>query len=126
MTKIERDKLPAKFVSGYCPDYWLVVWIGIKKGQEHYRIFANWSGGYTSGDSWKLNSGIDSVEETDDSYIITGGSGSIYTCRKNSYGVNSYGSSMLNYWSEQYGEDEFKIFYDMPKDMNQFIYKKEK
>ena len=120
MTKITRDVYP---VNAYIPDYWCVVWIGVKEGQEHYRIFATWSGGYTTGDSWKLNSGIDAVEETDEAYIITGGSGSTYVCRKNSYGTNIYGSSMLRGWEEQYG-DKFKVFEEQPEDMNIFIYNK--
>ena len=45
-------------------------------------MLGGWSGGYLDGDSWRLNSGIVDVEETADSFIFIGGSGSRYICDK--------------------------------------------
>ncbi len=53
--------------------------------------------GYLDGESWKLNSGIKRVEETDDKYIFHGVSGSEYHCKKTYYGVCSgYTVSILD------------------------------
>lgn len=70
-------------MSNYTPDNWVVV--KIKGDNPHYRVLAGWSGSYLNGSSWKLNSGITQVEETDRSYKFYGASGSCYNCGKNSY-----------------------------------------
>lgn len=67
----------------YKPDNWVVIKI---KGEDpHYRVLAGWSGGYTTGDSWKMNSGITRVESDDWNYYFYGASGSCYCCNKQSY-----------------------------------------
>lgn len=87
-------------MSHYYPDRWIVIKIisivDHNFGEIHYRVFGNWSGGYLHGDSWKLNSGIVSVEEDDEAYHFHGNSGSVYHCLKSSYGMTSYGHSVLN------------------------------
>lgn len=81
------------------PDKWLVLKID---GEELiYKVFGSWSGGYLDGDSWKLNSGIESVEETNDAFLFKGFSGSVYKCRKNSYGSNAYGAAIINGWMKE-------------------------
>lgn len=40
----------------YTPDNWVVIKFG--GSDPHYRVLAGWSGGYTTGDSWRMNSGI--------------------------------------------------------------------
>jgi hypothetical protein len=78
----------------YFPDRWLMVRLS-NDGKAHYRIFATWIGGYLDGDSWKLNSGVVSLTETDNHYSFYGTSGSIYICLKNSYGSSGYGFEVL-------------------------------
>lgn len=73
------------------PDKWMII-----RFNEDYKVFATWAGGYTTGDSWKLNSGIVRIEEEDDFYIFHGYSGSFYYCNKNSYGTTTYGLSILD------------------------------
>lgn len=63
-----------------------------------YRVFAMWCGGYLDGDSWRVNSGIDRVEETDDAYLFYGRPGSSYDCGKGAYGLTAYGSTVLSQW----------------------------
>lgn len=61
-----------------------------------YKVFASFRGGYLDGDSWKLNSGIKSVNETENEYIFYGYSGSEYHCIKNYYGhCSNYAESVL-------------------------------
>lgn len=78
----------------YCPDRWCVI--HIKSGEHsHYRVFASWYGGYVSGDSWKMNSGIISLTEVENAIEFTGMSGSVYTCANGCYGLSAYGESVL-------------------------------
>lgn len=72
-----------QYPRNYFPDNWVVI--KIKGDDPHYRVLAGWSGGYATGDSWKLNSGITSVEEKDGAYYFYGSSGSCYICGKQSY-----------------------------------------
>lgn len=75
------------------PHGWVVIKITDNFTDKHplvYKVFASWRGGYLDGDSWKMNSGIKSVEETDTHYIFHGYSGSEYHCDKRYYG-NSTG-----------------------------------
>ena len=67
----------------YTPDNWVII--KMKGDDPHYRVLAGWSGGYTQGSSWRMNSGITAVNETDDYYYFKGLSGSEYRCGKNSY-----------------------------------------
>ena len=67
----------------YRPDNWVVL--KFKGDDPHYRVLAGWSGGYTTGDSWRMNSGITGVNETEEYYYFSGSSGSEYRCSKGSY-----------------------------------------
>ena len=80
-------------MSNYHPDRWLVV--KINSDQPHYRVFGTWSGGYTTGASWKLNSGITKISEEGQYYNFEGSSGSVYECNKSSYGATAYGYGVL-------------------------------
>lgn len=78
------------------PDYWVILKF-IVKDKIYYKVFATFVGGYLDGDRWKMNSGIVSVEENDDSYLFKGLSGSIYKCDKNSYRTISYTQQVLEH-----------------------------
>lgn len=80
--------------SDYRPDKWIIIKLTSHLG-THYRVFASWIGGYAKGDSWKLNSGIVRVEDTDDKYYFHGASGSVYCCDKFNYGTSMYSNSVL-------------------------------
>jgi hypothetical protein len=70
------------------PDNWVVLKIKEGKGTfPFYKVLAGWSGGYLDGDSWRLNSGITLIFEREDSVDFYGNSGSLYHCRKGSYGL---------------------------------------
>ena len=66
------------------PERWVIL--KIEGNETYYRVFGGWSGGYTSGDSWRMNSGIVGIEEDEDYYYFEGHSGSWYKCNKNGYG----------------------------------------
>ena len=86
----------------YHPDGWKLVKMTNLNSETHYRVFAVWRGGYLSGDSWKLNSGVTEATFNDLAYEFTGSSGSIYHCNIDSYGLSYYGESVLDNLIEKY------------------------
>lgn len=80
------------------PNKWVVLKVEPKTpdGELHYRVFGVWFGGYLSGQSWRMNSGIESVDIDGNYYLFHGASGSVYRCHKDSYGLSAYGMSVLS------------------------------
>lgn len=81
----------------YAPNYWQVVRITTPEQQVLYKVFATWTGGYTTGDSWKLNSGIKEVRKTNGMLEIKGHSGSLYKVHYSDhvYKTTMYSQSIL-------------------------------
>ena len=73
----------------YKPDNWVVV---KSPADGHMRVLAGWFGGYTQGDSWRMNSGITKCEETEYTFEFYGSSGSVYSCDKSLYGLRTNNS----------------------------------
>lgn len=98
------------------PDRWLVVKVQPvdETLDAHYRVFATWGGGYLQGQSWKINSGIESVTEDENYFYFLSASGSTYGCLKGSYGITGYGLGILNGLIEQ-SKNEVTIT-QMPKE----------
>jgi len=71
-------------MSEYTPDNWIIVKFNTEKHGIFYKVLAGWSGGYLHGNSWKLNSGITSIKDSGDYWLIHGYSGSTYKCHKQS------------------------------------------
>lgn len=85
-------------MSEYVPDRWVVLKLTplVEGGVTHYRIFATWSGGYLTGSSWKLNSGIVQAQvDRSNTWSFTGDTGSVYHCRVGGYGLSGYGAGVL-------------------------------
>ena len=79
------------------PDYWQLLKI-THDGNTIYKVFATWVGGYTTGDSWRINSGVVKVNDRDGLLDFIGDSGSIYRCAQNEnvYRTSSYSQGVLN------------------------------
>ena len=95
-------------MSEYTPDRWLVVGIHLPN-EILYKVFATWSGGYGGGGSWKLNSGITQARLVDEVWEFEGHSGSVYRCRKDSYGTTGHGQASLNSMIEEASAAGVKI-----------------
>ena len=89
-------------MSEYLPDNWVII--KIKGDDPHYRVLAGWSGGYLSGDSWRMNSGITRVEKDTDAWKFYGSSGSCYKCRMNNYTLRMNNIGFWNQLQERYGD----------------------
>jgi hypothetical protein len=76
------------------PDNWVVLQITNPNATDallktFYKVFATWAGGYPDGDSWKINSGVDRVDEDETTVNFHGYSGSCYACKKGTYGTGT-------------------------------------
>lgn len=86
----------------YYPDNWVVIKVMI--GKPHYRVLAGWSGGYLTGDSWRMNSGITRVEEDEDYFYFYGSSGSCYAGRKDQYCLRMNNAYIWEGLQKDYGD----------------------
>ena len=84
------------------PDNWVVV--HIKGDKPHYKVLAGWSGGYTTGSSWRMNSGIVEVIEEDDHYLFIGSTGSTYACHKDMYGLRMNNAHIMEQLKQLHGD----------------------
>jgi len=89
-------------MSYYTSDNWVII--KFKGDDPHYRVLAGWSGGYINGDSWRMNSGIVEVNETDDYYYFKGSSGSEYKCNKESYRLKMNNARIWSQLQELHGD----------------------
>ena len=89
-------------MSYFC-DNWVVIFFN--GDNPHYRILAGTSGGYTTGSSWRMNSGIVRVEETDTHFMFYGASGSCYACNKNSYCLRMNNAHIWSQLQERDGDN---------------------
>tara|TARA_R110000796_G_scaffold78510_3_gene175046 strand:- start:4285 stop:4617 length:333 start_codon:yes stop_codon:yes gene_type:complete len=85
----------------YTPNNWVIL--HIKAPVEHYKVLAGWSGGYLDGDSWRMNSGIVSVEKTEEGYDFIGCTGSVYKGRDN-YGLRMNNGYVYNNIKKKHGD----------------------
>lgn len=84
------------------PDNWVVI--KLTGDNPHYRILAGWSGGYTQGSSWRLNSGITGVEKNGENFIFRGHSGSSYICHEDAYQLRMNNAYIWDQLKEKHGE----------------------
>lgn len=82
----------------YYPDNWVRVRITNAKGEQHDRILAGWHGGYVTGDSWKINSGIVEVKQDAEFWEVFGQSGSVYVCHKEKERVSGVTASIFSFY----------------------------
>lgn len=78
----------------HVPDNWIIIKLE-SPSETLYKVFSTWRGGFSIGDRWRLNSGIEKVEEDGDYYNFIGYSGSVYRCNKHNYGTSNYTGSVI-------------------------------
>lgn len=88
----------------YTPDKWVVLKIR-NDSEILFKVLAGWSGGYTYGDSWRINSGIVKVVDDGDYVLFHGESGSVYKCHKDSYGLSMATAGIYNQMKQIYSDD---------------------
>ena len=92
-------------MNNYTPDSWTVLRM-ITPEETVYKVLASWYGGFTTGNSWKVSSGITDVIvhnnlEGVHYYELPQYSGSTYICLKNSEHMSGIMLSMLSQWQGQ-------------------------
>jgi hypothetical protein len=76
------------------PDSWRIIRITTPE-ETIYKVFGCWLGGFATGDSWRLNSGIVKVESDENYFYLHGISGSVYKCHKSQRRMSMYCESTL-------------------------------
>lgn len=95
-------------MSTYTPDRWVVLEFDYE-GEKIKKVFAGWAGSYTWGASWKLSSGVTNQRDFDDRIEFDNHSGSLYVCRKGSYGMTGYMSGIFANFEQQVADSEGKV-----------------
>lgn len=75
-------------MSIYTPDKWCLVSVPFPEGDE-VKILAGWSGSYRDSATWRLSSGIISVELDGEYWVLGNHSGSAYRCHKQGEGLTT-------------------------------------
>lgn len=84
-------------MSYYTPDYWVLIELsGPKIATPVKKVLAGWQGGWTGSDSWRLSSGVISVETTEAAWLFKNTSGSVYFCGKNNQRFNMMTRGIFN------------------------------
>ena len=86
----------------YTCDNWVVIFLN--GGDPHYRLLVGTSGGYTTWDSWRMNSGITRVEEDEHYFYFYGSSGSCYKCYKEAYCLRMNSAGVWAQLQERHGD----------------------
>lgn len=92
-------------MSKYTPDRWVVIEFDYN-GQTTKKVFGGWYGGFMTGDSWKLSSGVTNQREFEDRFEFENYSGSLYTCYKGAYGMSGYMSGIFSGFEKQVEESD--------------------
>ena len=100
----------------YKPDKWVII--KVNSDSPHYRVLAAWFGNELISDSWRINSGITSVEVTENTYKIYGSSGSCYEVKKSNYGLALVTEGILKTFSER-NKDLLELL-TLPEDLENF------
>lgn len=88
----------------YTPTEWGIIRVTIvgEDARITYRVIAGWQGGYTQGRSWKISSGIESVEFTEDGYIrMPQASGSVYKVHPRCEQLDYYTNGIYESYKEE-------------------------
>lgn len=77
------------------PDGWVILKI---KNNDYcvYKLFSSWRGGYLGNDTWRLNSGITSIEKYNGYYVVKGNSSTEYAIHPSTFErLGAYNFSVL-------------------------------
>lgn len=98
----------------YNLDLWRLVRLG-KPGNLYYRIFGCWYGGFASGDSWKLSSGVeeDKASFDGDWFTLPQSSGSVYKIHKNNQGLSGYGRGVIMSFVKEAQDSNSELTFDV-------------
>jgi hypothetical protein len=89
----------------YRPDNWVVFKMSAPDDScTCYKVLGGWSGGYLGGDSWRMNSGIVSVEQKGETYEFHGSSGSCYICYKDSNVIRMNIAPTIDMLTHRFGD----------------------
>ena len=98
-------------------DYWADNWVVLKihspkvnpNDKFVYKVLAGWAGGFDTGNSWRINSGITKVEKDGDYYYFYGTSGSVYKCNERTYALKMNNGGIYNRLVDEFGGEAVQM-----------------
>lgn len=108
----------------YQPDNWVILQIKNPDSDPIYKVLGGWSGSYLDGSSWRLNSGIERIEDKGNHWEVFGSSGSSYLCHKESEHLRLNNAGILASFQKKAAEVGSEILMiPIEKIMDQFLVK---
>jgi hypothetical protein len=88
----------------YHPDSWKIIEVDSPENGKIHKILASWYGGFTTGDSWKISSGIVGVKIEGKVFTMPQYSGSVYICHQSNEHVSGIMGSIYASFVKQLAE----------------------
>ena len=95
-------------MSQYTPDKWVILKFKREDG-TFYKVLGSWYGGYLNGDSWRLSSGLERIEEDGDTLLMHNFSGSVYKVHKNANGMSMLAAGVFENAKEEGAKNNVEI-----------------
>jgi len=93
----------------YTPDKWVILRIENTE-EAFYKILSGWNGGYLDSASWRLSSGILTIQKEKEFAVINNASGSVYHCYYGLEGLTSSSKEKLKKFQQEGKKSkEFKV-----------------
>ena len=95
-------------MSEYNPDKWVILKFK-RPTDTFFKVLGSWYGGYLDGDSWRMSSGLERIEEQGDTLLMHNFSGSVYKVHKNMEGMNMIAASIFENAKEEGAKNNVEV-----------------
>lgn len=95
-------------MSQYTPDKWVILKFKREDG-TFFKVLGSWYGGYLNGDSWRMSSGLERIEEQGDVLLMHNFSGSVYKVHKKAEGMNMTAAGIFELAKKDGAENNVEI-----------------
>ena len=92
----------------HTPDKWVILKFKREDG-TFFKVLGSWYGGYLNGDSWRLSSGLERIEEDGDTYLMHNFSGSVYKVHKKTNGMSMLAASIFETAKTEGAENNVEV-----------------
>jgi hypothetical protein len=95
-------------MSEYKPDKWVILKFK-RESDTFFKVLGSWYGGYLDGDSWRLSSGLEHIEEQGDTLLMHNFSGSVYKVNKNNNGMSMVAAGVFESAKEEGAKNNVEV-----------------
>lgn len=95
-------------MSEYNPDKWVILKFK-RPTDTFFKVLGSWYGGYLNGDSWRLSSGLERIEEDGDTLLMHNFSGSVYKVHKKTEGMSMLAAGIFETAKKEGAENNVEV-----------------